>query len=142
MSEHETVLTRFYDDVLGRADREAAASLIADSFVDHNPNPLQEPGRDGLLAAIERIRSAFPDLVYEVQLMIAEGPRTAVQWRMQGTNTGSLFGAPPSDKPIDVTGVDIFRVDDGQIAERWSRWETLKLLGQIGMTPPSTRPGP
>jgi len=40
---------------------------------------------------------------------------------MRGTNTGPMFGRPPSGKPVELAV--IFRIEDGKIAERWAGWK-------------------
>jgi predicted ester cyclase len=59
-----------------------------------------------------------------------------VRWRDTGTHTGSpLLGVPPSGKAIVLTGIDVLRIKNGQIIERWSESDQLYLLQTLGIIP-------
>ena len=45
-----------------------------------------------------------------------------IRWTNSGTNTGPLFGNPPTDKAIVVTGFDLFRISNGKITELWQQY--------------------
>jgi predicted ester cyclase len=135
VSDPKQILGRFFDEVLCRRDPAAAEELLAEDYVEHFPAPLQGPGPAGLLEALDRINTAFPDYRYEVEFVVGARDKVAAHWRLTGTNDGPLFTAEPSNKPIDVSGVDILELADGKVAARWSRWQTLTMLQQIGMAP-------
>jgi predicted ester cyclase len=45
------------------------------------------------------------------------------QWNK---HTGSLFGNPPTGKPYVATGIDLFRISNGKIAEMWQQYNFAK----------------
>lgn len=134
----EALLRRFFDEVLNGRDRSAAEELVAGSFTDHDPMPMQEGGRDGLLAAIDSLHEALPDYRYEPLLVVPDDSKVAAHWRLSGTNTGSLFGRAPTGNAVEVTGVDVLSIRDGRVEARWSKWERHILLGA---PPPSPTGG-
>ena len=68
--------------------------------------------------------------------MVAEEDKVVVRWTASGTHQGSLMGIPPTGKEVAVTGVDIFRVKEGKLAELWLNWDQLGLMQQLGVIPP------
>jgi len=50
---------------------------------------------------------------------IAEGDRVMVRWTFHGTHLGEFHSLPPTGKPVAYSGINIFRVADGKIAEIW-----------------------
>jgi len=44
------------------------------------------------------------------------------RWSNSGTNTGPLFGNPPTGKQFVVTGFDLFRISNGKIMEMWQQY--------------------
>jgi predicted ester cyclase len=42
------------------------------------------------------------------------------------------MGIPPTGKAVEFTGIRIFRVADGKIAEGWVDWDTFGLMRQLG----------
>lgn len=49
--------------------------------------------------------------------MIAEGDRVMVRWTSQGTHQGEFNGLPPTGVHVTNSGINIFRIADGKIAE-------------------------
>jgi predicted ester cyclase len=135
MTEQDTIFRRFVSEILAGCDRVAAAEILGEPFEDHDPMPMQQPGAEGLLAAAELTNAAMPDLRYEVMLVVPDASRVAGRWRLTGTNSGSLWGHPPTGGSVEVTGVDVLRLQDGRVMERWSKWERHVLLKQLGMPP-------
>ena len=70
-------------------------------------------GIDGLRALITELRTAFPDLHLAIEATATSGDTTWFRIHSTGTNDGPLFGRPPTGRPIDITVIDIMRVEDG-----------------------------
>ena len=66
---------------------------------------------------------------------IAEADRVAGRWVFRATYQGGMPGASPSSigKSVEYAGMDIFRVEEGKIAEYWLCADIMQLLQQIGM---------
>jgi predicted ester cyclase len=47
------------------------------------------------------------------------------------------MGIPPTGKNIEMTGIEIFRLRDGKIAELWGEANLMGLLQQLGAMPGS-----
>jgi len=60
----------------------------------------------------------------------------AVRWTATGTHTGPYLGAAPTGRSIAFKGIEIVRVRDGLITERWGEWDGLDLIVQLGRTAP------
>jgi predicted ester cyclase len=50
-----------------------------------------------------------------------------------GTHQGELFGVPPSGRAASMPGINIWRLRDGRIVERWGRLDELGLFRQLGL---------
>lgn len=80
-------------------------------------------------------RAAFPDLSVTVDEVIAEGDWTYLRWHGSGTHQGQLMSIPPTGKPVQITGMDILKLEDGKIKERWAEVNALALMQQLGVIP-------
>jgi predicted ester cyclase len=45
------------------------------------------------------------------------------------------MGLPPTGKSITMTGIEIFRIENGKIAELWGEANLLGLMQQLGIVP-------
>ncbi|OGO27420.1 MAG: hypothetical protein A2136_02775, partial [Chloroflexi bacterium RBG_16_54_11] len=68
-------------------------------------------------AAYARHKSLWGGWSESIDEMIAEGDRVMVRWSFQGRHIGEYMGIPPTSKPVTFSGIYIFRVENGQIAE-------------------------
>jgi steroid delta-isomerase-like uncharacterized protein len=119
---------------------------LAPGAVDH-----QEPeGTDfaaHLKHVISTLRTAFPDLHFEVQELICEGDVVACRSTMTGTHQGPLRMGPlaalaVSGTEIEVPHMHFFRYDeDGRITDLWHVWNTLVLARQLGAPAPDLSVG-
>ncbi len=70
-----------------------------------------------------------------IEDMIAEGDRVMVRWSSRGTHQGELAGLPPTYRPVTNSGINIFRVADGKIAEVWDIMDRMWVWQQLGVLP-------
>jgi steroid delta-isomerase-like uncharacterized protein len=131
-----TLGSRFFVEVLGKGDWNAADEIVADDIVMHHPSsPDPIHGREAVQGMLSAFRAGFPDLQMTVEEAFGSGDKATVRWRMQGTHTAELFGIPPSNKSVSVNGISIVRVAGGKIVEDWVAEDTMGLMQQIGVVP-------
>ena len=87
------------------------------------------------------LRGAFPDRTDTIEQIIADGDRVGMLFRVRGTHKGNFFGIAPTDKPIDIHELGIFRLADGKITEAWFMADELGLLQQLGAKMPPRKDG-
>lgn len=78
------------------------------------------------------VTQSLPDRRDKVDLLLAEGNKVWMQFRLAGTNTRSLYGLPPSNQPVEVPELGIMTFADGAWTEGWYFGDELGLLLQIG----------
>ena len=82
---------------------------------------------DTLPHDIAVFQSALGGLREDVDDMIAEGDRVAVRYTLHATHTGDFYGVKATGKTIKISGIEIFRIEDGKIAEFWHFGEPIRL---------------
>jgi predicted ester cyclase len=53
-------------------------------------------------------------------------------WRAQATHQGEYMGIPPTGNRVNFTGISIYRIERGQIAESWGVSDLLGMMQQLG----------
>ena len=137
MSEEENkiIAQRFNDEVWDRGDLAALEELLAEDAVDHGAIPDQPPGREGHKYQVNLFRSAFPDLRVTAEDIFSEGDKVAYRWTGRGTHQGELMGIPPTGNEVTFRGIDVLRVERGKVVERWSEYNALEAMQQMGVIP-------
>jgi predicted ester cyclase len=64
----------------------------------------------------------------------AAGDRVVSRWVCTGRNNG-LLGSPPDGRPVSFTGIAIWRVRDGKLAECWVERSAWELYQEISGSP-------
>jgi steroid delta-isomerase-like uncharacterized protein len=77
-------------------------------------------------------RRGFPDVVSTIEDLVAEGDRVAARWSARATHQGEYVGVPPTGKEVEFTGISVYRIEAGRIAESWTVEDELGLMRQIG----------
>jgi predicted ester cyclase len=76
-------------------------------------------------------RQGFPDVVSTIEDLIAEGDKVVARWRSRATHQGEYMGIPPTGKEVEFTGISVYRIEGGKIAESWTIEDELRLMRQI-----------
>ena len=78
-------------------------------------------------------RAALPDWHSDLDQLIAENDIVVERFTASGTHQNELMGAPGTGKTIRLQGINIFRIENDQIVERWGRLDELGLQRQLEM---------
>ena len=116
---NKALLHDYHVNVWERHDLSNIESYFSQDFVSHANPPGTPAGPASAKGFMEALLTAFPDLTSNEDALLGEADRVVIQWTVSATNTGYLFGSPPTGKPIQVSGMDVLRVKDGQFIEHW-----------------------
>jgi steroid delta-isomerase-like uncharacterized protein len=132
---NKEVIQAFLDDVINEGRLERADDLAKEDFVELDPLPGQEQGREGLKAVIRQLRTAFPDMHWVVKEMVAESDKVVTRFVWTGTQRGEFLGIPATGRSVEVKGVVIDRLEDGKMADSRILMDTFGLMQQLGVIP-------
>ena len=95
-----------------------------------------EPPLDlaGQIEREKRFFTAFPDGTIEVHEIVADERFVAMRATGRGTNLGEWSGYPPTGSAIEVTIVDLKRIENGRFIEQWGGPDRLEMARQLGVT--------
>jgi steroid delta-isomerase-like uncharacterized protein len=134
---NKQIIRTFYQDCLNRGQLDLLGDLVAPDFL----NPNGEKGASAFRRNIEELRSAFPDIQFKIEDLIADGDRVAVRSSWLGTHKGTFRGMAASGKQVTDTGITIYRFEGGRLAQAWLQTDRLGVLQQIGRIPADLGPG-
>ena len=129
------IAERVWNEVWHKGDFSSFDELFDPRFVRHDLDPAQGQGRKQNEEFIRRMRSAFPDLHYTIDDVIAKGDKVVTRYRFDGTHLGDALGFRATNKKVSYTGILIQRFADGRIVEQWTEANLLSLFRQLGLVP-------
>ena len=127
------LVLRFYDEVWQKGNFDVADDVFAHDYVRHDLRSTDvAPGPEGQKEIARAFREAFPDLSFDVEIVIAEADYVAARWTASGTHTGSWGDVAATGRHVMFSGVNIFRFAGGRVAEIWNHRDDLGLREQLG----------
>jgi steroid delta-isomerase-like uncharacterized protein len=97
-------------------------------------------GRDTYQSVMAGFWAGLPDAAAAEEDMIDAGDTVVARFTVTGTNTGELWGVPPTGKRVSWQAVMIYKFRDGKIAQQWAAEDWVAILSQLGqVTPPWER---
>lgn len=109
---NKQLVIEFYNAALNEKDWEKARQYIGNRYVQHNLNAVDGP--EGLKAHIAYLKREFPQNRGEIKRALADGDLVALHIHNR--------------RSPEVRGnavVDIFRVENGKVAEHWDVIQSL-----------------
>jgi predicted ester cyclase len=110
-------------------DTSSFPELFTESYIQHS-------GRSpsGLAAQVENFRRVFaatPDHRMQVEDRIIAGDKIVARSTHSATHTQTFRGFAPTGKPFTYTTIDIWRVENGKLAEHWDLTDAVEVLRQL-----------
>jgi steroid delta-isomerase-like uncharacterized protein len=131
--ENKDIVRDFIDGLFTKGNLGAVDEFLAEDFVNHDPPFGASADRDGMRDAGAMFRAAFPDWHSEPHAYIAEGDLVVEHFTASGTHRGELMGVAATGEEVTLPGINIFRLQDGRIIERWGLLDDLGFLRQLGL---------
>ena len=133
--ENKALMRRWFEEVWNKGRVEAIDEMFAEDglahgLADESGQPLRGPA--GFKAFHEKFRTAFPDIMVTIEDLIAEDDKVVARCSVRGSHGGDSLGFAATNHPVDITGISIIRVKDGQIVEGWNNFDFMKMFKQLG----------
>ena len=119
-------------ELWNRRDLDAFFTVLAPNYVEHLPSG--EISREQLKDYAHTFFTAFPDIHFTIEEMIAEGNKVAVLLKWKGTHKGEYMNISPTGKKIETTVANIIRIVDRKWVEFWNVTD-MCLIQQLGAIP-------
>jgi predicted ester cyclase len=120
-------------EVLNNSNFGLIDEIVANDFVEHDPQPGVPPTREGLKQTLQALKTAFPDLRYTIEDSLESGDKIVHRLTGTGTMKADYMGMPATGKRATWTEIHIGRVANGRLAEHWGLVDQLGLLVQLGI---------
>src|SRR5688500_8991994 len=118
----DAVVRRFYAAInaaIETGDTAAIDALLAPDFADHSAPADGASARAALLQSVLALHAASPDLRAEVETVAADGDTVVVRSHLRHGESGGAPATATAGTTPRGGRVDVLRVEEGKIAERW-----------------------
>jgi predicted ester cyclase len=113
-----------------------ATEIFAPDFVGYMPSqpPMDRATMEHFLGDFA---AGFPGYTYEIHDQIAQGDTVFNRIIWQGVHSGEFAGVHATGRPIELSGINLFKVKEGRVVEQRAELDMFGLLQQIGAIPPA-----
>lgn len=133
MSNSHHALVQHFVDMINNHDVSNMPEHTAPGHIDHNPGVAD--GLEANRAFWTLVFVAFPDLKVVMHDIVAEQDRVAARFEYTATHQGTFLGIPATGRTVNFQSIDIWRVQDGLLAEHWDQLNMDDLFRQLGADP-------
>jgi predicted ester cyclase len=127
--------------IMNLGEVEIADLEIAEDYVEHIAMPPGfPPNRQGFKDFVIMLRTAFPDLHYEVDHLttndlVGENQKVVHRITAHATHLGPWGSVPATGKRMTWTEIHIGLYVQGLLVEHWGTIDTLSIMQQMGAIP-------
>lgn len=133
-TQNKELVRRSNEEIWGKGNLDFIDGYVAEDYIEHNtasPEPIRGP--DGYKENVRMVRSAFPDLEVTTEDLIAEGNKVVTRYTLTGTHQGQIMGIEPTGQEVEVEGISIGKIEDGQVVEGWTNIDVMGMMQQLGV---------
>ena len=135
--QNKALVRHMVDETFNRGNIGLVDEFLSPDFVEREVLPPGIPsGREGVKLLAAMLHSAFPDFQATIEDIVAEGDKVVIRWKGEATQEGAFGGIPATGKSATWTGISIFRIAEGKVAEAIGEEDALSVLQQLGVVPP------
>ena len=117
----------YFEKLWNQADLGTADRIFAQDVQFNYPMGAMS-GVEAVKRYVGVVRTAFPDIRFEIDDLFGEGDRVGCRWTLRGTQTGEFRGNAPTGRKVVVPGNSVFDVRHGKIHELWVAFDPSLLL--------------
>jgi ketosteroid isomerase-like protein len=125
-----TEIAKTWFDMCRTGDTRGLDCLVTDDYVAHGPGGPSD--RASLVDWLDWYPTTFAEQRAALEDVIVSGDRVVVRYSVSSTYRGGYLDLPARDQEVRETGIIIFRLAGGRIAETWMEGNDLEVARQLG----------
>ncbi len=129
------ILKEFIQEVWNAGRLEAVEAYLAPRYtIHHDPGDPWEGQILDLAGYQERLRlsrAPFPDQVFTIQELFADGEAVVMTWLWSGTHLGDMPGFPASGRAIRMSGATVYYFEGERLSGHWQITDRLGVYQQL-----------
>ncbi|MCA9877790.1 MAG: ester cyclase [Thermomicrobiales bacterium] len=131
-AENQAIANVWHEEAINNGNLEALRDVVAPDVVHHAAGGYPDVTNiEGVMSMMGAFPAAFSDLHYTVDFWVVQDDMVVERYTATGTQDGPLGDMPATGREATWTGVNIFRIECGKIAEVWSEVDALSRNAQL-----------
>lgn len=137
-AENKELIREFVDEMFNEGNLDRLEAYVTEDYVEHAAVGSEDfEGPDAVREYHAGIQTAFPDFEIVIHDLVADGNKVALRSFQTGTHEGPFMDIEPTGETVESSGMAIYRIDDGRLAEKWALVDMLGVMKQLGVVEPA-----
>ena len=110
--------------------------VVSENRLDEAAHFLSAEYAEEMCQHQKSVRNTYPDYMISITRQFEDGEYVVSEFVMRGTHSGEFLGITPTNKTIEIKGVNIDKIVDGKIVEHSGAANTLEAFWENGLIRP------
>ncbi|WP_416388384.1 ester cyclase [Enterocloster clostridioformis] len=124
--DRKELIKYFYEVVVSKNMLDELPKYISENCVQRAGEKTFLIGIDGMKQHLLALKKTYPDYTMKIIRQYVADDYVISEFIMRGTHKGDFIGITPTNKILEITGVDIDKVVDGKIVEHGGAANTFE----------------
>lgn len=130
------IVKYFYEVVVSKNLLDELPKYISNACVQKIGKNETFIGIEGMRQHLLAVRTTYPDYTMEIIRQFEDGETVVSEFIMRGTHKGEFIGITPTNKVIEMKGVNIDKIVNGKIVEHGGAANTFEAFWENGLIRP------
>ncbi len=130
------IIKYFYEVVVSENLLDELPKYISNACVQKVGKSETFIGIEGMRQHLLAVRKTYPDYTIEIIRQFEDEETVVSEFIMRGTHKGEFIGITPTNKIIEMKGVDIDKIVNGKIVEHGGAVNTFEAFWENGLIKP------
>lgn len=126
MMDNKDIVKYFYEVIVSENMLDELSKYISEDCVQKNGEKTFFIGIDGMKQHLIALKKTYPDYTMKIIRQHVADEYIISEFIMKGTHKGDFAGITPTNKLLEITGIDIDKVIDGRIVEHGGATNTFE----------------
>lgn len=126
----------FYEVIVSENRIDQLSQFVADDCVLNTGTASAAMGLAGMGEHLLAVKKTYPDCTMKILRQFEDGNYVISEFLMKGTHRGEFLRIAPTGKSLQITGVNIDKVENGKITEHGGAANTFETFFEHGLIRP------
>ena len=126
MMDNKDIVKYFYEVIVSENMLDKLSTYISEDCVQRIGKKTFLMGIDGMKQHLIALKETYPDYTMKIIRQHVADEYIISEFIMKGTHKGDFVGITPTNKVLEITGIDIDKVIDGRIVEHGGATNTFE----------------
>ena len=129
---NKRIVKDYIEKIINTGNTENISDYISNDYREVYNGSVYEVGIKGAAEHVNGVHKTYADLKLKVEKQWSEGEYVITYYVMTGTHVGNWMDIKPTNKKVEIHGVNIDRIVNGKITEHGGAANMLEPLLSIG----------